>query len=77
MTSRTAVLRFSPLWVKTLREKLCVMQQEAASRELKDLYGSLIDQLDIYRPVGPNGKHGVGRCTGYCGCEERDALYGD
>jgi hypothetical protein len=40
---------------------------------MKDLYGDLINQLDVHRPIGPNGKHGNYRCTTTCGCAERDA----
>jgi hypothetical protein len=68
-----ADLWFNALYVKTLREKFCVAQQQETSQVMKDLYGDLIQQLDVHRPVGSNGKHGTGRCTTTCGCAERNA----
>ena len=67
-----ADLYFDALYVKTLREEFCVAQQRTTSQVLKDLYSDLIDQLDVHRPVGQNGKHGSYRCTATCGCAERN-----
>lgn len=73
--SATAALYIDALYVKTLREKFCVAQQQETSQVMKDLYGDLIDQLDVHRPIGSNGKHGQYRCTPTCGCDERNAAY--
>lgn len=69
-----AALYANPLYVKTLREKFCVAQQQETSQVMKDLYGDLINQLDMHRPLWPDGKHGNGRlCTSTCGCAERNS----
>lgn len=67
-----ATLSFDPLYVKTLREKLCKAQTYESSAVVRDLYQQLINQLDAHRPLGPNGKHGQYRCTPTCGCKERN-----
>lgn len=68
-----ADLWFNALYVKTLREKFCVAQQQETSQVVRDLYDELIAQLDVHRPTGSDGKHGSKRCTPTCGCEERNS----
>lgn len=65
-------IRFESVMVKTMIEKFCVLQQQATSLKMKDFYGDLIAQLEVYRPVAADGKHtGKGLCTGMCGCKDR------
>jgi len=62
--------------IKMLRESLCRGQDaltinwsEDCSRHSARIQ-QLIDQLDILRPLGPDGKHGD-RHTPYCGCDDQ------
>lgn len=62
--------------LKTTRERLCTLQNvlaDASSRQEKELIlpwiEKLIDQIDVFRPLGPNGKHG-NRHTMFCGCPD-------
>lgn len=62
-----------PLWVKPdelkmLREHLCYAQttRKATSTTLD----KLIKQIDVYRPLGPDGKHG-NLHTVKCGCKDK------
>lgn len=61
--------------VKGLREDLCVVQSALAHYgdqfSRRDRIQKIIDQLDIMRPLGPDGKHGD-RHTLNCGCELYD-----
>lgn len=53
---------------KTLREKLCTQQTFAPDRFTRDAIQTLIDVLDLHRPLGTGGKHG-NLHTPTCGCE--------
>lgn len=60
--------------LKMARESLCRMQHaltkvpyREAERDMARLQG-MIDQIDVLRPLGPDGKHGD-RHTPWCGCE--------
>lgn len=63
---------------KMLRETLCVAQTLIGlwcpPRDRRDEHierlQALIDQLDVHRPLGPDGKHGD-RHTPTCGCEDK------
>lgn len=62
-----------PVSVKALRETLAVAQTEVCNADAE--YGKhakilqeLIDQCDLFRPLGPDGKHGDLH-TPWCGCE--------
>lgn len=63
---------------KMLRETLCVAQtliglysrQEDRKAEHIERLQALIDQLDVHRPLGSDGKHGE-RHTPTCGCEDK------
>lgn len=67
--------------LKSLREDLCMAQsalriyggytnpQDAAIKRL----GKVLDQIDILRPLGSNGKHG-NLHTEHCGCEDNPYL---
>ena len=60
--------------LKMLRETLCVAQHTINQAWIPNMHlhsdrlGELIDQIDILRPLGPDGKHGE-RHTAECGCE--------
>lgn len=62
---------------KMIRETLCVAQSRIGASHLDESrkwehinrLQSLIDQCDVLRPLGPDGKHGD-RHTPYCGCEQ-------
>lgn len=62
---------------KLLRETLCVAQACIGS-ELGSYSTSahhwrlqaLINQIDVFRPIGPDGKHGS-RHTDWCGCDDK------
>lgn len=60
--------------IKSLRESLCAAQAAlntnwtAGRSQHAARIQALIDQLDILRPLGPDGKHGD-RHTQFCGCE--------
>lgn len=63
--------------VKMLRETLCVAQNLSVFVSVNiditnymDRLQELIDQCDIHRPLGPDGKHGD-RHTATCGCEDK------
>lgn len=70
---------------KMLRETLCLAQ--TALNLMGDHTGQymtdhvahlqkLIDEIDVIRPLGPDGKHGDGvRCTLMCGCSGRARLW--
>jgi hypothetical protein len=64
---------------KMTREALCAAQWALAevARQGLDVgttpariarLGELIREIDVHRPLGPDGKHGD-RHTPYCGCE--------
>jgi hypothetical protein len=67
--------------IKSLREALCVAQsaigqaygqrQTAYSQSKIDEIQKVLDQIDILRPLGPDGKHGD-RHTEHCGCEDTE-----
>jgi hypothetical protein len=61
--------------LKGLREDLCVAQSALGHYDGQQLsrihrIGKLIEQIDIHRPLGPDGKHG-NRHTETCGCEDK------
>ena len=69
--------------LKALRESLCVAQSaigqaygqrqsEYTTSKIKTIQ-KVLDQIDILRPLGPDGKHG-NRHTEYCGCEDNPYL---
>jgi hypothetical protein len=61
---------------KSLRESLCVAQSALAMYPAKPEerarisghLGEIINQLDLHRPLGVDGKHGD-RHTATCGCD--------
>lgn len=62
--------------VKMLRETLCEAQTAILNRMAPghalphaDRLQALVAQLDVHRPLGPDGKHGD-RHTATCGCED-------
>ena len=65
--------------LKTLREALCVAQsgiaqaygqrQSAYAMTYVKVIQKTINQIDVLRPLGPDGKHG-NRHTDFCGCED-------
>jgi hypothetical protein len=63
--------------LKMLRETLCVAQTavnlsfagNARREEHVARMGSVINEIDRQRPLGPDGKHGS-RHTETCGCED-------
>jgi hypothetical protein len=74
--------------LKRLRESLCVAQSGISqayavgeSHSLQSEYAmshirtiqEVLDQIDILRPLGPDGKHG-NRHTEFCGCEDNPYL---
>lgn len=74
--------------LKRLRESLCVAQSGISqayaigeSHSLQSEYAKshirtiqkVLDQIDILRPLGPDGKHGS-RHTEFCGCEDNPYL---
>ncbi|MDL5159418.1 hypothetical protein [Actinomycetospora termitidis] len=69
---------------KTVQEHLCLAQAALAERVKAGLdrdmsmaaigtLNEMLRQINEHRPVGDNGKHGVGRCTETCGCEGHHA----
>ena len=70
--------------LKMLRETLCEAQMGLASRPGDNTrywthvsrLSNLIRQIDIFRPLGPDGKHGD-RHTAFCGCEDKDVPWLD
>lgn len=67
--------------LKMLRETLCEAQIGLAHRPGNNArywnhvqrINHLIAQIDIFRPLGPDGKHGD-RHTPFCGCEDQTPL---
>lgn len=63
--------------LKMARETLCIAQHainqawEPNRKTHSDLIQKMIDQIDIQRPLGPDGKHG-NRHTPTCGCSIND-----
>lgn len=66
--------------LKGLREDLCTAQSAITiaygSRPINDYVmgkinriQAILDQIDVLRPLGSDGKHG-NRHTEYCGCED-------
>jgi hypothetical protein len=55
--------------LKMLRETFCVAQTGLSKAHIARLQG-LINQIDVYRPLGPDGKHDQ-RHTATCGCEDK------
>lgn len=83
MGKRTMLL-FVPGTPKSLRETLCVAQvdiarsgrrHEEVDAHLKTLQ-SLIFDIDVSRPLGPDGKHGDLH-THTCGCEDVQLTFRD
>lgn len=67
--------------LKMTREALCAAQSALAERARSGVdedrvthwsarLQDLIDQIDVARPLGPDGKHGE-QHTDVCGCEDR------
>jgi hypothetical protein len=73
-----AILNVPDSELKMLRETLCTAQHGLAYRpgdnarfqEHSRRIGALIAQIDIFRPLGPDGKHD-NRHTPFCGCEDK------
>lgn len=62
--------------IKTLREKLCAAQVGSDwPPDVKMLVTTLIDRIDLHRPIGPDGKHGSMH-TRTCGCEDGQLVGG-
>lgn len=64
--------------VKSVRETLCVAMTavQHGGHDPRDVHVPIlqefVDELDVLRPLGPDGVHGTGeRCTPWCGCERR------
>ena len=65
--------------VKAVREAMCVAQVDIgrSGRSMAEagrgmtLIAKIIDACDVHRPLGPDGKHGTGRCTPTCGCVDK------
>lgn len=60
--------------LKMFREALCVAEGHLLRSEQYSYgaryFSDLIKQVDVHRPLGPNGKHGT-RHTDTCGCEDK------
>lgn len=67
--------------LKMTREALCLSQSALRDRARSGLdvdrvpyaaerLQALIDQIDVHRPLGSDGKHG-NRHTATCGCEDK------
>lgn len=61
--------------LKMARETLCTAQHAVATMyPTEDSHITrlqrMIDQIDVQRPLGPDGKHG-NRHTPTCGCEDK------
>lgn len=54
--------------LKVLREHLCYSQ--SVRNDPSSVVGCIIEQIDVYRPLGPDGKHD-NRHTLKCGCEDK------
>lgn len=79
-TDEPAMLNLDALGgVKAVREAMCVAQVDIgrSGRSMAEagrgmtLIAKIIDACDVHRPLGPDGKHGTGRCTPTCGCVDR------
>jgi len=69
--TNTAHLAVPASDLRRLREALC--RAETGSGALhRAVLGSLIDEIDRHRPLGPDGTHGD-RHTATCGCEDAPA----
>jgi hypothetical protein len=80
--ARALSLAYIPVTaLKATREALCAASSALAERARQgtdvhavppwiDRLQALCDQIDVHRPLGPDGKHGD-RHTVTCGCEER------
>ena len=62
--------------LKAFREFLCRISVDMENNYVagynewdKQQVEKLIEQIDVFRPLGPNGKHG-NRHTPFCGCED-------
>lgn len=62
--------------LKMIRETLCVAQThvglhavDSRKREHIDRLQRIINEIDLQRPLGPDGKHGE-RHTATCGCDD-------
>lgn len=61
---------------KALRETLCIAQTWFGLSQRTDREShvvrlqELINECDVHRPLGPDGKHGD-RHTDTCGCEDK------
>lgn len=73
-----ALLEVPDEHLKSLRETLCLAQSALAHYTgVRDEYvaghskriGAVINQIDIHRPLGSNGKHG-NLHTETCGCDK-------
>jgi hypothetical protein len=64
-----ALLRVSSKDLKMLREQLCMMQSVYSDPENLRRIQVLINQIDIYRPLGSDGKHD-NLHTPTCGCDD-------
>ncbi len=73
-----ALLEVPDSELKMLRETLCVAQvgiaqlpgtNERYAQHMLRLH-HLIRQIDVFRPLAPDGKHG-NRHTDFCGCEDK------
>lgn len=53
--------------LKMTREALCAGQTYVNSHQSERIQ-AIIDQIDVHRPLGPDGKHG-NLHTPTCGCE--------
>lgn len=59
---------------KMARETMCIVEGlvarsgEDRAEEHAARIGKIIDQIDVVRPLGPDGKHGD-RHTATCGCK--------
>lgn len=58
--------------LKMLRETLTRVQTAPLRDADRDRLGALIEQIDLHRPLGPDGTHGD-RHTPTCGCEDAPA----
>ena len=66
----TISLYARPSMLKPMLESMCLAQTHAKSAVQRDIFQMLINQIDCYRPLGPDGKHG-NRHTVRCGCEDK------
>ncbi|UTN92074.1 HNH endonuclease [Arthrobacter phage Darby] len=77
MANETQRIELEILSVKSLREDLCVVQSALSmypsgdQKSRIERIGRIINQLDVMRPLGSDGKHGK-RHTENCGCDFPD-----